>query len=281
MEIARDTLASRNNALELTRVKFDDGQGIVSELDVAQATQVAATQSSIASLRRQIALAENALSLLLGGNPGAIPRGQTLTEQWQPAELPAGLPSDLLLRRPDLRAAEQQLVSANANIGVARAAYFPAISLTGALGLQSDDLGDLFDTGLLVTSVLPPSLTAPIFQAGRIRSGVRAWPKPSARPPWPRTKRPSGPSARWTTPLPASRTSANNWWPTRPWSPPSAAAWNCPPCVTRAASRAAATCWTPSASSSALKLTAVQTRNASSWPPPCSLPSAGRRMVMA
>ena len=174
LEIARDTLASRNNALELTRVKFDDGQGIVSELDVAQAqTQVAATQSSIASLRRQIALAENALSLLLGGNPGAIPRGQALTGQWQPAELPAGLPSDLLLRRPDLRAAEQQLVSANANIGVARAAYFPAISLTGALGLQSDDLGDLFDTGLSKTWSFTPSLTAPIFQAGRIRSGVR------------------------------------------------------------------------------------------------------------
>ena len=174
LEIARDTLASRSNALELTRVKFDDGNGIVSELDVAQAqTQVASAQSAIASLQRQVALAENALSLLLGSNPDAIPRGQTLAEQWQADDMPAGLPSDLLLRRPDVLAAEQQLVAANANIGAARAAYFPAISLTGALGLQSEDLGDLFDTGLSKAWSFQPSLTAPIFNGGRIRAGVR------------------------------------------------------------------------------------------------------------
>lgn len=174
LEIARGTLKSRQNALELTRIKFDDGQGIVSELDVAQAqTQVASTQSSIASLQRQVALAENALSLLLGGNPHAIPRGQSLADQWRPDDLPAGLPSDLLLRRPDLRAAEQQLVAANANLGAARAAYFPSISLTGALGLQSEDLGELFNTGLAKTWSFTPSLTAPIFQAGRIRATER------------------------------------------------------------------------------------------------------------
>lgn len=174
LEIAYSTLESRSNALELTRAKFDDGGGIVSELDVAQAdTQVASAQSAIAGLRRQIALTENSLSLLLGCNPSEIPRGAALTEQWQPDELPAGMPSDLLLRRPDVQAAEQALIAANANIGVARAAYFPAISLTGALGLQSDDLGDLFDKGLSKAWSFKPSITAPIFNAGKIRAGVR------------------------------------------------------------------------------------------------------------
>lgn len=175
LEIARETLISRSNALELTRVKFDDGNGIVSELDVAQAlTQVASAQSSIASLQRQVTVAENALSLLLGQNPGPIMRGQTLDNQWPAGEIPAGLPSDLLLRRPDLRAAEQNLIAANANVGAARAAYFPVISLTGALGLQSEELGDLFDTSLSKAWTFKPSLTAPIFNAGRLRAGVRA-----------------------------------------------------------------------------------------------------------
>ena len=174
LEIAQETLASRSNSLALTQIKFDDGNGIVSELDVAQAeTQVASAQSSIASLQRQVALTEHALSVLLGNNPGQIERGQSLSEQWQPDDLPAGLPSDLLLRRPDVRAAEQQLIAANANIGAARAAYFPSISLTGALGLQSEDLGDLFDSGLSKAWSFQPSITAPIFNAGRIRAGVR------------------------------------------------------------------------------------------------------------
>ncbi len=175
LEIARDTLGSRSNALELTRIKFDDGQGIVSELDVAQAqTQVATAQSAIASLQRQIAVTENALAILLGSQPRELPRGLTLNEQWRPDEVPAGLPSELLLRRPDVRAAEQQLIAANADIGAARAAYFPTISLTAALGLQSDELGDLFDTGLAKAWSFKPSLTAPIFNGGRIRAGVRA-----------------------------------------------------------------------------------------------------------
>jgi NodT family efflux transporter outer membrane factor (OMF) lipoprotein len=174
LDIARYTLISRSNSLELTRIKFDDGNGIVSELDVAQAlTQVASAQSAIASLQRQVAVVENALSILIGSNPREIPRGLPVNEQPQPDSIPAGLPSDLLLRRPDLRAAEQKLIAANANIGVARAAYFPAISLTGALGLQSDDLGDLFDTGLSKAWSFKPAITAPIFNGGKIRAGVR------------------------------------------------------------------------------------------------------------
>ena len=174
LEIATATLASRQDMLELTRIKFDENRGIVSELDVAQAqTQVSSAQSAIANLRRLIALAENALSLLLGSHPREIPRGLAIAEQWQPEDVPAGLPSELLLRRPDLRAAEQNLVAANANIGVARAAYFPAISLTGALGLQSDELGDLFDAGLSKAWSFSPNLAAPIFNAGKIRANVR------------------------------------------------------------------------------------------------------------
>lgn len=175
LEIANATLVSRQDMLELAKIKFDDGSGIVSELDVAQAqTQVAATKSSIAGLLRSIATVEHALCLLLGGFPGDVPRGLSLAEQWQPEDVPAGLQSDLLLRRPDVRAAEQTLIAANANIGVARAAYFPTISLTAALGLQSEDLGDLFNTGLAKSWSFSPGLTAPIFHAGKIRSNARA-----------------------------------------------------------------------------------------------------------
>lgn len=175
LEIAEETLASRNDLLELTRIKFDDGEGIVSELDVVQArTQVASAQSSIANLRRLIAVTENALSLLLGSAPHDVARGLPIDEQWNPEGLAAGLPSEILLRRPDVRAAEQALIAANADIGVARAAYFPAISLTGALGLQSSELDDLFDTGLSEAWSFTPSITAPIFNGGKIRAGVRA-----------------------------------------------------------------------------------------------------------
>ena len=175
LAIATDTLASRRDLLELTQIKFDDGNGVVSELDVAQSrTQVAAAESSIASLKRLIAVTENALSILVGDNPRAIERGLELEAQGLPDDIPAGLPSDLLLRRPDLRAAEQNLVAANANIGVARAACFPAISLTGALGLQSDDLGDLFDGSVSGAWNFAPQITAPIFNGGKLRANVRA-----------------------------------------------------------------------------------------------------------
>jgi len=178
LEIARDTYASRTNILELTRIKFNEadglGFGIVSELDVRQAeTQVHTARSTIASLERAIAVTENALRFIIGQNPGPVPRGDTLTEQWQPETIPAGLPSDLLLRRPDLRAAEQQLVAANADIGAARAAYFPTLSLTAALGVQSVDLDDLFSVGTSKAWKLAPQLAGPIFNAGRISAGVQ------------------------------------------------------------------------------------------------------------
>lgn len=174
LDIAQRTYMSRTNSLELTRIKYDDGNGIVSELDVRQAeTQVFSAQAAMAQLERSIAVTENTLNYLLGLNPGPVPRGGKLEEQPQPIEIPAGLPSDLLLRRPDVLAAEQQLIAANANIGAARAAYFPVISLSGALGLQSPELSDLFDIGTSKAWRFAPQVVGPIFNAGKTRAGVQ------------------------------------------------------------------------------------------------------------
>jgi outer membrane protein, multidrug efflux system len=174
LRIARQTYTSRTNSLQLTQIKFHEGQGIVSELDVRQAeTQVHTANSTIAQLERLVAVTGNALSFLLGQNPGAVERGGSLENQVFPTELPAGLPSDLLLRRPDILSAEQRLIAANANIGAARAAYFPTISLTAALGLQSIELDDLFDAGLSRAWSFAPQIAGPVFNAGRIRAGVR------------------------------------------------------------------------------------------------------------
>ena len=175
LSIAVRTLATREKSLDLTEVKFDGGNGIVSALDVRQAeTQVYGAKAAVARLERLIAVTENALSLLLGRNPGRIDRAASDSAAGIPDVVPAGLPSDLLLRRPDVLGAEQSLIAENANIGAARAAYFPRISLTGALGLQSDDLGNLFDTATSDAWSFAPSATMPIFNTGRTRAGVAA-----------------------------------------------------------------------------------------------------------
>jgi len=177
LEVARQTYSSRTNSLDLVKIRFNQvngkGQGIVSELDVAQAeTAVHSARSSIATLERAVSITENALSILLGQNPGDVLRGKSLNGQVELGKIPAGLPSDLLLRRPDILAAEQQLVAANANIGAARAAFFPTISLTAAFGVQSLELSDLFD-GMSRAWKFSPQVAAPIFQGGRIRAGVQ------------------------------------------------------------------------------------------------------------
>jgi multidrug efflux system outer membrane protein len=142
-------------------------------LDVRQAEQlVYSAAQTIHQIERSIDETENQISLLLGQNPGSIPRGQVLDEQKQPLSVPTGLPSSLLERRPDIRAAEQLLIAADANVGVAKAAYFPRISLTGFLGFQSDQLSSLFSGPSGVWSFVP-QLTQPIFTAGRLKSNVR------------------------------------------------------------------------------------------------------------
>jgi len=171
LEISKRTLNSRQESLRLTRILADGGSTTL--LDVRQAEQLVFTASAeIPVLERQIEQQENFLSILLGQNPGDIPRGQTLTEQRQPPEVPPGLPSSLLERRPDIQQAEAQLLAANAEIGVARAAYFPQISLNGAGGFQSSALTNLF-TGPAGAWSFGASLTQPIFTGGRLRSQVR------------------------------------------------------------------------------------------------------------
>ena len=171
LEISKRTLNSRQESLRLTRILADGGSTTL--LDVRQAEQLIFTASAeIPVLEQQREQQENLLSILLGQNPGDIPRGQTLTEQRQPPEVPTGLPSSLLERRPDIQQAEAQLVAANAEIGVVRAAYFPQISLNGAGGFQSSALTNLF-TGPAGAWSFGASLTQPIFTGGRLRSQVR------------------------------------------------------------------------------------------------------------
>ena len=139
LEIAQSTLQSRKDSLQLTQTL--EQHGINSLLDVRQSEQLVYTAATeVPDLERQITQQENAISVLLGNNPGDVPRGLKLTEEPHLPEVPAGLPSALLERRPDVRQAEANLVAANAQIGVARAAYFPQISLTGTAGYQSPAL---------------------------------------------------------------------------------------------------------------------------------------------
>lgn len=171
LEISKRTLDSRQESLRLAQILANGGA--TSLLDVRQAEQLVFTASAeIPALEQQIEQQENFLSILLGQNPGDISRGQTLTEQRQPPQVPPGLPSSLLERRPDIRQAEEQLVAANAEIGVARAAYFPDISLNGNGGFQSSALTNLF-SGPAGAWSFGASLAQPIFTGGRLRSGVR------------------------------------------------------------------------------------------------------------
>ena len=171
IEIAKRTLASRQQSLELTRVLLTHGGG--SELDVSQSKQLVYTASeSLPDLERQIEQQENVLSILLGENPRAIPRGRAITEQPAPETVPADLPSELLERRPDIRQAEENVVAANAQIGVAKAAFFPSISLTGMGGLESNALNQ-FISAPSQSWYAAFSVSQPLFEGGRLRSGLR------------------------------------------------------------------------------------------------------------
>jgi multidrug efflux system outer membrane protein len=170
LEIARRTVATRRESQRLIETRQKGG--VATLLDVRQAEQLvySATQA-IPDLQRAIEQTENRLSLLLGRAPGPIPRGASLTEQKQPASIPTGLPSELLERRPDIRAAEQSLIAANAQIGVAKAAYFPRLALTSSTGFQSNALSRLW-TGPTAIWNVTPQLTQPIFQVGRLGANV-------------------------------------------------------------------------------------------------------------
>jgi multidrug efflux system outer membrane protein len=170
LEISERTLATRRESLEL--IKNRQTGGVATLLDLRQGEQLVYTATeTIPTLQQQIEQTENQLSLLLGKNPGEIARGRSLIEQQMP-EVPPGLPSALLERRPDIRAAEQNLIAANARIGVARAAYFPQITLSGFLGGQGQQLSSLF-AGPSAVWNFAPQVTQPIFTAGRLKGNVR------------------------------------------------------------------------------------------------------------
>jgi len=171
LEIAQETLVTRAKNLDLFKLKFEGG--VVSELELVQVkVEYEQAAAAIPPLERRIAFTENALSVLLGHNPGAITRGKPIDQLVLPP-IPEGTPSTLLTRRPDIRAAEQSMVSANARIGVARAQYFPTISLTGLFGYVSSELDNLISNGANVWS-LGGNALGPIFTGGAVSAQVRA-----------------------------------------------------------------------------------------------------------
>ena len=171
LEISKRTLETRQDSLSL--VQSRQGGGVATLLDLRQAEQLVDTAAAtIPVLQQQIEQTENQISLLIGANPQTVTRGRSFEEQEFPPEVPAGLTSALLERRPDIRAAEQNLIAANAQIGVAKAAYFPRLSLTGLLGGQSSQLSSLF-SGPNRAWTFVPEFSQPIFTAGRLKSGVK------------------------------------------------------------------------------------------------------------
>ncbi|HYR45397.1 MAG TPA: efflux transporter outer membrane subunit, partial [Thermoanaerobaculia bacterium] len=167
LEIARRTTEAFQGTYDLFNRRL--GGGVASQLEVSRAeAALGPSAAAIPNLERQIVAQENLLSFLLGRNPGPIPRGKSLTEQALPPEVPAGLPSTLLERRPDLRQAEQQLISANANVGVAMASFFPRITLTSSFGGVSPEVSGLFQAGK--TWSVAAGLTGPLFQGLRLKN---------------------------------------------------------------------------------------------------------------
>jgi multidrug efflux system outer membrane protein len=173
LAVTRQALATREESMTLTKLKFD--HGAASEIDFRQAQSLFETaRVALAQQTRQRALNENALALLLGQPvPNDLPGAVPMANQQFVADLPAGVPSEVLVRRPDVRAAEQQLIAANANIGAARAAFFPRITLTGSVGSASTELSGLFGSGSLAWS-FAPQLLLPIFDAGRNQNNLDA-----------------------------------------------------------------------------------------------------------
>jgi multidrug efflux system outer membrane protein len=171
LRVTRDTLATREDSFKLTRLKFDNG--VSSELDFRQSEQLLeGARATLSQSQRQRLQDENALALLLGqALPADLPAPLAMSAQQALADLPAGLPSELLVRRPDVRAAEQQLLAANANIGAARAAFFPRIALTANAGTASGELSGLFKSGTFALTG-SATLLQPIFDAGRNQANL-------------------------------------------------------------------------------------------------------------
>lgn len=174
LDYSKKTVAADREILKLNEIKFKGGDAAMTDVYQAQ-TLLQSAEAGVITYQQFVQQAENNLSILLGRNPGPIARGANLVDQPHSPEIPAGLPSDLLRRRPDIRAAEQNLVAANANVGVAKAAFFPQFSITGALGTQSLNLTN-FLSGPSMFWAVGGGLVQPIYQGGRIRSNYKlAW----------------------------------------------------------------------------------------------------------
>ncbi|MCU1341122.1 MAG: hypothetical protein JWN92_545, partial [Candidatus Acidoferrum typicum] len=174
LQITRDTIKTQQDAVKLTEYRLE--HGVATRLDVLQAKQVLDTANAqVPELLRQIGIEEDALSILLGDYPHGVTRGLPLVKQQLPPEVPAGLPSSLLARRPDISQAEQNLISANAQIGVAKAAFFPQISLTGTGGgaVGRSSVFSSFINSNIGTWSAAAQLTQPIFEGGRLRGDLR------------------------------------------------------------------------------------------------------------
>jgi multidrug efflux system outer membrane protein len=172
VEVSRRTLETRGESLRVVKARFEGG--ITSASDLRQAeSNYAGAEAAIAAIERSRSQAENAMSILVGRNPGPIARAPRAIAAATPPQLPAGVPSAVLERRPDVLAAEQQVRSSDASVDAAKKAYFPTISLTGFLGFASPALKDLFDDGRSAWSV-SPAVTLPIFTAGRLSANVDA-----------------------------------------------------------------------------------------------------------
>lgn len=174
LKITHDTVAAQQDSVKLTNLRLT--HGVATKLDVLQAQQTLDTANAqIPDLERQIAQEENAISILLGDYPHAISRGLSLVEQTLPPEVPAGMPSSLIERRPDIREAEQNLVAANAEIGVAKAQFFPQVSLTGSGGGafgRSSAFSDLMSSQLAIYSY-GAQVSQPIFTGGALTGNLR------------------------------------------------------------------------------------------------------------
>ncbi|MFO0457815.1 MAG: efflux transporter outer membrane subunit [Burkholderiales bacterium] len=170
LAVSRRTAQTRRDGLRLVQLRFD--AGVVSMVDVTQAqSSLAQAEQAIAALERRRSLGEHALSLLIGRNPGPLPRTRTLEEVAFPSELPAGIPSDLLRRRPDIIAAERVVAASAADVDAARKAFLPTVSLTGFLGVISPQLSQLLDAGRAGYAVTP-AITLPLFTGGRLDANL-------------------------------------------------------------------------------------------------------------
>jgi multidrug efflux system outer membrane protein len=176
LDTSERTLEADKEIVRINTIKFKGGESAITDVLQAQLLQEQA-EAEIISLKQGIEQTENQISILLGRNPGPILRGIPLIQQPHMPEVPAGLPSTILERRPDVLQAEQSLVAANANVGVAKAAYFPQISLTGAFGVQSTALESFLGGGLTTAAwTLAGQVAQPIFEGGRITANYHlAW----------------------------------------------------------------------------------------------------------